>query len=211
MQQQAQKESYWLNAHLKDSGYALDKELPHSSGDCFFSAVHQALPSDARATVSNQRKHISNMLNNEMFCHYKECYETFSKELQQKRAQKDNAQDLQETTAYYEQYAFMHKIPNLEALKWFATTPEYWADELAISLTEKYLNIKCLIFDEAKQCPHFGATSIDHSFPAHCILLNWSGSHYQLVSYFGKTLFSSKILPLSAKSAFVEHCNYKFP
>ena len=99
-----------------------------------------------------------------------------------------------EAKALMEEVAFMKGIPDLITLRQFIMTPAYWADNVAIQILERLLQIKLVILssdryeqgdlDHVLSCGSETDPLLQGSFtPDYYILLDHNGQHYKLITY----------------------------
>ena len=104
------------------------------TGDCFFDSVATALEHHGIDTsIEDLRNIVKNGVTNENFQLYKELFQN---------AINFNDQELIKETK------FIQNVDTFEDFKDFIMTKGYWADMLAMSIIEKELKIKFLLFDE---------------------------------------------------------------
>lgn len=179
----------WIQTAQLDKNYHVISM--HGNGDCFFEAVIAAFKScdtykNKNMSVAVLRTFVSNQMTEDIYNSY---HELFSSGLQEKNAD------------IILPFSFMRHVDSLETLKQVVKTSEFWANETAISLIERGLRVKFIIFSEkrymAKQFPFIRtAEVIDETLdPRYYILLNYTGGHYDLVAYTTKSLFSLEELP----------------
>jgi len=114
---------------------------------------------------------------------------------------------------------FMKGIDNLSMLKIKMKTSEYWADTWAISVLERDLNIKIIIFSELNyrendilnvlQCGQLDETLQERGIfePGFYVLAAYHGGyHYQLISYNNLKSFAFSELPEEVRHLVVEKC-----
>lgn len=122
----------------------------------------------------------------------------------------------------YDEFAFMKEIESVEDLRKFMKTTAYWADEWTLSTIERKLSIKCMVFAEdnykegdfnwilktmdPKKDRVFQCTSGEVNQPKHYILLNYTGRHYELISYKQKYMFDFSEMPYDVKIMAVIKC-----
>lgn len=117
-------------------------------------------------------------------------------------------------------YSFMENISSLDDLKSYMKTSNYWADEWSIGQLEMILKIKFIIFSQNKylnndiqnvlQC-QAGAVDeqieINKKFDVeYYIMLDYGNSHYELITYKDKSIFSFSELPYDVKVLIADKC-----
>lgn len=117
-------------------------------------------------------------------------------------------------------YTFMKTIKSLEELKTFVKTSNYWADEWAVEQLEIALKVKFIIFLEDNylnkdfqnvlQCQS-GAVNEEiernNKFDVkYYIMLNYGGSHYKLITYKDKAIFTFDEIPYDVKVMIADKC-----
>ena len=119
-----------------------------------------------------------------------------------------------------ENYKFMKNINSLEELKNFIKTSSYWADEWAIGELEIILKTKFLIFMEDNyirkdllnvlQCQNSDVKEEierNNNFDVkYYIMLNYGGSHYKLIKYKNKSIFTFDEIPYDIKVMIADKC-----
>lgn len=119
-------------------------------------------------------------------------------------------------------FQFMKQIKTLDDLKAFVQTNEFWADSYAVAAMERILNIKFIIlssqayaehaFDEVLLCRtevDLAIQTIGTFTPEYYLIVDYSGSHYQLIGYKHHYLFSFDELPFDLKQMIVDKCMEK--
>jgi hypothetical protein len=130
---------------------------------------------------------------------------------QLKETQKSNRE-------YLSEVGFVRGIDTIDKFRKLIQTPAYWADEWAISVLEKELNIKLCIFDEAMykdndennvmKCSFANDSTIGFS-PDYYIMVTYSGDHYRLITYKTKRIFKFSEIPYDVKTMTVIKCMEK--
>ena len=109
-------------------------------------------------------------------------------------------------------FGFMANVKNIEDLRTYIRTSNYWADTWAISTLERVLEIKVIILEETTdpnavmQCGQLNDDIASFS-PKYYILANYTGgNHYELVTYKKKGLFIFSEIPYGIKVLVVNKC-----
>lgn len=119
-----------------------------------------------------------------------------------------------------ENYKFMKNIDSLEELKNFIKTSSYWADEWAIGELEIILKTKFIIFMEDNyirkdllnvlQCQNSDIKEQiekNNNFDVkYYVMLNYGGSHYKLIKYKNKSIFTFDEIPYDVKVMIADKC-----
>ena len=121
-----------------------------------------------------------------------------------------------------EEYKMMKHIPNLDAFKKKIQSCDFWADTWAISTLERVLNIKFIILQEhlykindnrnILNCGQFVDNVLQNAGtfePEYYIIINYTGNHYKLILYKGKSIFTFNELPYGIKEMIVDKCMEK--
>jgi len=112
---------------------------------------------------------------------------------------------------------YMQDINNIEGLREYILTSRYWADEWAISVLERVLNVKMIIMDESAyknddkdgvlSCgPVYNLSKDQVLDPEYYIITSYNGEHYKLVTYKEKHIFKFKEIPYNIKNMVVNKC-----
>ena len=112
----------------------------------------------------------------------------------------------------------MDNIDTLEKFREFIMKPRYWADSWAVSILEKALKIKMVIFSELAykdnalqsvlNCGEIDpAIQAQNTFkPDYYIMTSYTGNHYTLVTYRKKAIFTFHEIPYHVKIMIVNKC-----
>jgi predicted NAD-dependent protein-ADP-ribosyltransferase YbiA (DUF1768 family) len=127
-----------------------------------------------------------------------------------KEKQVTNKDNLQE-------FAFMKGVDSMEKFREIIQTPVYWADNWAIDVLERELNMKTIIFSEEDydqndennviRCSITSVSDSRESFePSFYVMTTYSGKHYRLITYKNKRIFTFNEIPYDVKIMVVIKC-----
>ena len=130
---------------------------------------------------------------------------------------KDLKEKLEDNKILLSEFSFMAKVATLENLREYIMHPLFWADSWAISVLEKQLNMKLIIFSESSyndddknnvlQCSIAGLSNNGDNFsPDYYIFATYSGLHYRLITYKNKRIFKFDEIPYDVKIMVVIKC-----
>jgi len=120
------------------------------------------------------------------------------------------------------EYKFMRGIDTLEKFKKKVRTCEFWAETWSLSTLERILNIKFIVLSNEAykngdlnnivQCGQLNDVELENKgvfTPEFYIIIDYTGSHYKLISYKKKQIFKFKELPYTLKQMIVDKCMEK--
>jgi predicted NAD-dependent protein-ADP-ribosyltransferase YbiA (DUF1768 family) len=118
-----------------------------------------------------------------------------------------------------ENFKFMKNVSDIKSFKNIIKSCEFWADSATISLLERLLNIKFIIFssenyrnedyENVLQCGDFVDPIIENAgefTPDYYIIVDHTGSHYKNIGYKKKLIFSYREIPYDVKKMIVNKC-----
>lgn len=110
------------------------------------------------------------------------------------------------------EFQFMKYVKNVDDLKNYIRTSDYWADTWAISTLEYLLNVKIIILEKSTDkdaimiCGQLN-NDISTFSPKYYIIANYTnGNHYELITYKKKGLLTFPEIPYSIKALIVNKC-----
>jgi hypothetical protein len=129
----------------------------------------------------------------------------------------DLKETLNDNKALLRDFAFMANVDTLENFREYIQLPAFWADSWAISVLEKELNMKLIIFSESSyddndqnnvlQCNMANISMNSDNFsPDFYIFMTYSGLHYRLITYKNKRIFKFSEIPYDVKIMVVIKC-----
>jgi hypothetical protein len=120
------------------------------------------------------------------------------------------------------EYKFMKGVDTLEKFKKKIRSCEFWAETWALSTLERILNIKFIIFSNEAykngdlnnilQCGQLNDSVLENKGifePDFYVVIDYTGSHYKLISYKKKQIFKFAELPYDIKRMIVDKCMEK--
>jgi predicted NAD-dependent protein-ADP-ribosyltransferase YbiA (DUF1768 family) len=126
---------------------------------------------------------------------------------------------LYHTKELLNEFKYMENISNLEDLRSYIKTKEFWADTWSISTIERLLNIKIIILsleayrikdnDNILECGQLNDDKIKEtgSFqPNYYVILEYNGDHYNLITYDTKGALIFNEIPEYIKDLVVNKC-----
>jgi predicted NAD-dependent protein-ADP-ribosyltransferase YbiA (DUF1768 family) len=123
------------------------------------------------------------------------------------------------TSQIINEFKFMKGIDTLDKFKKKIKSCEFWAETWAISTMERILNIKFIILSSEAyksgdtknimQCGQLNDEYLENKgifYPEFYIIVDYTGSHYKLVSYKKKSIFKFQEIPYDIKKLIVDKC-----
>lgn len=121
--------------------------------------------------------------------------------------------------AFLEEFQFMQGIDTMDKFREVIQTTSYWADDWAISVIERELNVKLCIFSEEDyeandennviRCSLSGDSLSESTRPFQpefYIMTTYSGKHYRLITYKNKRILTFSEIPYDVKTMIVIKC-----
>ena len=120
---------------------------------------------------------------------------------------------------FLEEFAHLKGIDTLDQFREYIQTPSYWADDWAIGVLERQLNMKLIIFSEKDyeeddennvlRCTLASEQTRERFTPDFYIMTTYSGDHYRLITYSNKRILSFREIPYDVKSMIIIKCMEK--
>ena len=142
--------------------------------------------------------------------------------IQAKEVKKEHDRLVEEkkvSTSILKEFKFMKGVDNLDKFKRVIRHCDFWADTWAISTLERILNIKFIVLssesykakDEKNtlQCGQLNDKVLEQRgrfTPDYYIMVDYTGSHYKLVSYKKKLILKFIEIPYDIKKMIYEKC-----
>lgn len=118
-----------------------------------------------------------------------------------------------------DEFIYMKNIDSLEKFREFIMTSQYWADDATISMLEKVLNIKIIIFseeafeggdlDSVLKCGQLSEHDLERQgkyTPDYYIMTSYTGNHYTLIGYKEKHILKFREIPYDVKALVINKC-----
>lgn len=118
-----------------------------------------------------------------------------------------------------EEFNFMKKIDTLDKLSDIIKTCEFWADTWAVSTIERLYGIKVILLSQESynsgdlanvlNCGQLNDAILQargNFEPKYYIMLNYTGNHYNLITYKSRGALKFKELPYAIKQLIVDKC-----
>ena len=132
---------------------------------------------------------------------------------------KQAQQELRLTKELLKEYLFMKNVKTLADFKKIINSCDFWAETWAISTLERILNIKLIILSsqqyDAKdlnnvlQCGQLNDKILEERGvfnPDHYIIIDYTGSHYKLITYKKRGALKFAEIPYDIKELIVNKC-----
>ena len=124
-----------------------------------------------------------------------------------------------ESESLLKEFQFMQNIKDINQLKEFVLTSDYWANSSTITILEELLNIKTIIlnnefyhnsqYQNIIQCGDMVPDNISKKGvfkPKYYILFDYNGTHYQLITYKNKSALRFHEIPYMIKQELINKC-----
>jgi predicted NAD-dependent protein-ADP-ribosyltransferase YbiA (DUF1768 family) len=143
-----------------------------------------------------------------------------SEQAKKVKAQHDRLVEEKKTTArIVNEYKFMKGIDTVDKFKSKIKSCDFWADTWAMSTLERILNIKLITLSSEYykngdtknviQCGQLNDSILENKgifTPEFYIIIDYTGTHYKLVSYKKKMIFKFREIPYDIKKIIAEKC-----
>lgn len=124
---------------------------------------------------------------------------------------------LESTQEMLKEVGFMKSVENVDQMREYIQTSDFWADTWAISTLERLLNIKTIILessdDESAMLKCGQLNDVEEMYanydPQYYVLLAKTDEHYELVQYRKKKMLLFAEVPYAVKFKVVERCMEK--
>lgn len=117
---------------------------------------------------------------------------------------------------FLEEFSHLKNINSLDKFREYIQTPAYWADDWALDVLERELNMKFIIFSEQDydeddennviRCSISSQDGKTEFSPDFYVMTTYSGNHYRLISYTSKRIFTFREIPYDVKTMIVIKC-----
>ena len=203
-----------LRARVAEEATEEDFKLYKENYDMYANAIHSA--TEEMKLFRKKHRDIKKLLGEtksrtvqqQIVSEAKELSELYSKTKSEQAMSMDLLKD----------YGFMKDVKTLDAFRAVINKPVFWGDAWTISKIETILNVKLILlseeeFDEKNyknvlQCtaPSPELEQLGIFDPKYYIIMDYTGSHYKLVTYKQKMIFTFKELPYRLKEMIVGRC-----
>jgi hypothetical protein len=136
--------------------------------------------------------------------------------------------ELISTKEMLSEFKYMSSLKTIRDFKSFVLTSQFWGDEMSLGILQKYFNFKAVVLSQENfvkaiqnvplpltesivnnmkniiQCGSSSLGGLEN--PYFYIILNFTGSHYQLVTYRNKEAFTFNELPFGLKIRIMKEC-----
>ena len=203
-----------LRSRVAEEATEQDFLLYKESYDMYANAIHSA--SEEMKLFSKKHRSLKKLLGETKSRTVQQQIVSEAKELSELYSKVKTEQAM--SKSLLDDYAFMKDIKTLEAFKSAINKSSFWGDEWTISKLESVLNVKLILlseeeFDEKNyknvlQCtaPSPEMEQLGIFDPKYYIIMDYTGSHYKLVTYKQKMIFTFKELPYRLKEMIVGRC-----
>ena len=203
-----------LRARVAEEATEQDFQLYKENYDMYANAIHSA--TEEMKLFRKKHRDIKKLLGEtksrtvqqQIVSEAKEISELYSKTKSEQAMSIDLLND----------YKFMKDVKTLDAFRAAINKATFWGDAWTISKIESILNVKLILlseeeFDEKNynsvlQCTAASPEQEQLGIfdPKYYIILDYTGSHYKLVTYKQKMIFTFKELPYRLKEMIVGRC-----